>query len=84
MASLAQFVTGARVELADHDTGSKSHAFGRHLLDAAINVRLFHLEIGNAVAQKAADAIILFEHRHVVPDARELLRGRQAGRPRCR
>jgi hypothetical protein len=34
---------------------------------------LLHLELGDAVAQQAADAIGALEHRHVVPGARELL-----------
>ena len=34
----------------------------RHLLQAAVEVVLLQLEIGNAVAQQAADAVGLLEH----------------------
>ena len=67
--------------LADQHTGAESHAFGFHLRDAAVDMRFFHLEIGNAVTQQAADAIGFFEHGHIVPGARQLLRGCHAGRP---
>jgi hypothetical protein len=43
-------------------------------------VALLHLEVGDAVAQQAADAAVLLEHRHRVAGARQLLRRRQAGR----
>ena len=51
---------------------AKRHSFGFHLFDAAIDDVLFQLEIGNAVAQKAADAIVAFENGDVVSHAREL------------
>src|SRR5271169_4229773 len=51
----------------------------RHLLDAAVDEMLLHLKIGDAVAQQASDAIALFEKRHPVAGARQLLRG---GKPR--
>ena len=56
------------------------HAFSLHLLDAAIDEMLFHLEVGNAIAQQAADAIIFLKQHHVMPRARELLRARHACR----
>ena len=65
---------------ADQGVDAKLHAFGLHLLDAAIDVALFHLEVGYAVAQQAPDAAVLLEHGHVVADACELLRCSQAGR----
>ena len=40
---------------------------------------LLHLEIGDAVAQQAADAVGLFEDGDGVAGARELLRGGEAG-----
>ena len=40
---------------------TKLHAFSLHLLDAAIDEMLFHLEVGNAIAQQSADAIIFLE-----------------------
>ena len=59
---------------------SERHALGLHLLDAAVDVRLLHLEVGDAVAQQAADAVVLLEHRHRVAGARQLLRRGQARR----
>ena len=49
-----------------------------HLRDAAVEVALLHLELGDAVAQQPADAVGALEHGHVVTGARELLRGREA------
>ena len=43
-------------------------------------LRLLHLEVGNAVAQQAADAIVLLEHRHVVAGTRQLLGSSKACR----
>ena len=48
----------------------------------AIDQPLLHLEIGNAVAEQAADAVRFFEHGHLVSGARELLRRSQTGGPR--
>ena len=62
------------------NAGAEGHAFGLHLLDAPVDVRLLHLEVGNAVAQQAADAVVLLEHGHLMARARQLLRGGQAGR----
>ena len=62
---------------------SNSTPFGAHLLQAAVDEVLLHLEIRNAVAQQAADAVVLFEDRDVVAGARQLLRGRQARRARA-
>src|SRR6266705_3083266 len=59
--------------LADEDTGTERHPFGFHLVDPAVDQPLLHLEIGYPVAQKTADAVVFFEHRDVVPGARELL-----------
>jgi hypothetical protein len=59
---------------------TKLDALGLHLLDAAIDMRLLELEVGNAVAQQATDTIVLFKDDHRMPDARQLLRSRQAGR----
>ena len=42
--------------------GAELDALGRHLLHAAVDQVLLHLEVGNAVAQQAADAIVLLEH----------------------
>ena len=43
-------------------------------------MRLFHLEVGNAVAQQATDAIIFLKHRHIVTSPCQLLRSGQARR----
>ena len=50
-----------------------------HLREARLEVLLLHLEVGDAVAQQAADAVVALEHRDGVAGARELLRGREAG-----
>ncbi|EGF33460.1 hypothetical protein IMCC9480_3932 [Oxalobacteraceae bacterium IMCC9480] len=69
-----------REVLADQHAGAESHAFGLHLLDATVNVDFFHLEVRDAIAQQAADAIALFEHGHIVAYPRQLLCRRHAGR----
>ena len=43
------------------DTGAKHHALGLHLLNAPVDMRLLHLEVGNPIAQQTADAIVLLE-----------------------
>ena len=75
--SLRKSSTGTSV--ADMRIRLELDTLGRHLLDAAVDQVLLHLEIRDAVAQQAADAIALFEDRHPVAGARELLRG---GKPR--
>jgi hypothetical protein len=50
-----------------------------HLLSPRLDQVLFHLEVGNAVAEQPADPVRLLEHRHGVPGARQLL---GAGEPR--
>src|ERR1017187_2904539 len=62
--------------------GLELHSFGAHLLQTAIDQVLLHFEVGNAVAQEAADAVALLEDRHAMPGARQLLCGGQARRPR--
>ena len=54
-----------------------------HLLDAALDVALLHLEVGNAVAQQAAGMGVLLVDMHLVAGARELLRAGEARRPRA-
>ena len=58
---------------ADCCVGAELGALGLHLLDATVEVTLLHLELGNAVAQQAADAIGTLEHHDVVARPRELL-----------
>ena len=67
---------------ADLLRGFEGHPFGFHLLAPAVDQVLFHLEVGNAVAQQAADAVALFEHGHAMPRARQLLRAGHARRAR--
>ena len=61
----------------------EGHALGLHLRDAAVDVDLLHLEVGNAVAQQAAGLGVLLEDVHVVAGARELLRAGEPGRARA-
>ncbi len=58
-------------------------AFGAHLRDAAIDDVFLELEIGNAVAQQAADTRVLLEHGDAMTGARELLRAGEARRTRA-
>ena len=58
----------------------KIDALGLHLLDAAVDQMLLHLEVGDAIAQQAAGLGVLFVDMHLVADARELLRAGKAGR----
>ena len=64
---------------ADMAVGMELDALGPHLPDAAIDDVLLELEVGNAVAQQAADARRLLEHGDVVAGAGELLRAGEAG-----
>ena len=72
---------GAFARHAAHQhAGAEGHALGLHLRHALVDVRLVELEVGDAVAQQAADAVVLLEQGHGVAGARQLLRRRQAGR----
>ena len=68
---------------ADVHRGAKGDPFGLHLIDAPIDEVLLHLEVGDAVAKQAANAIVALEQRDVVALARQLLRGGQPGRARA-
>ena len=59
--------------------GEEGDALGAHLLETAIDDVLFELEVGNAVAQQAADAVVLFVDGDGVAGATELLRGGKTG-----
>ena len=60
----------------------KGDALGLHLRDAAVDVMLFHLEIGNAVTQQPTGLGPALEQMHVMAGARELLRAGHARRTR--
>src|SRR5487761_1913846 len=70
----------ARRRAADRRAVVKGDSLGLHLRDAAVDDVLFHLEIGNAVAQQAAGLGVFLEYVHVVTGAGELLRAGHAGR----
>ena len=61
----------------------EDHAFRLHLGDAAVDDLLLHLEVGNTVTQQAAGLGVLLVDMDIVAGARELLRGRHAGRARA-
>ena len=58
-------------------------ALGLHLLDAALDLMLFELEVGDAIAQQAAGLGVLLVDMHLVADAGELLRAGKARRARA-
>ncbi len=64
---------------ADIDIEVEGDALGLHLRDAPVDRMLLHLEVGNAVAQKAAGLGIAFENMHLMAGARQLLGGGEAG-----
>src|SRR6476659_6368040 len=63
------------------DAVMERHALGFHLIYAAIDDVLFHLEIGNSVTEQPARLGELLVDMHVVSSARELLRGGRARGP---
>ena len=66
---------------ADVDAGAEHGALGRHLLQPTVDVALLHLELGNAIAQQAPDAVRPLEDRHLVARPGQLLGRGQARRP---
>ena len=73
----SQFVPGD-VD-ADVHSGAEAGALRRHLLEALVDVPLLHLEVGDAVAQQAADAVVALEDGDGVSGARQLLGRGEAG-----
>ena len=65
---------------ADIDTMMEGHALCRHLVGAAVDMLLLHLEIGDAVAQQPARLGLALVDMHIMAHARQLLRCGQAGR----
>ncbi len=62
-------------QLADQHACANRHTFLDQLVHPAVNVGLLHLEVGDAIAQQAAHAVVLFKQCHAVPGARQLLGG---------
>ncbi len=59
------------------------NAFRRHLLQTPVENFLFQLEVRNAVAEKAADAVRFFKYGNCVAGAIQLLGSRKSGWPRA-
>ena len=59
--------------------GEEGDALGAHLVEATIEDVFLKFEVGNAVAEKAADAVVLLVDGDRVAGATELLRGGEAG-----
>ena len=76
------------IELADRhvvtdvDVGAERRALCLHLRDAAFEMTLLHLELGDAVAQQSTDSVGAFVHDDVVSGPCQLLRGCESGRAR--
>ena len=66
--------------VADVDAGAEDGALAAHLVEAPVEVLLLHLELGDAVAQQAADLVGALVDRDGVAGAGQLLGGGQAGR----
>ena len=69
---------------ADIDAAMEGHALALHLLDAAVDEVLLHLEVGDAEAHQPAGLALALVDVDVVAGAAELLRRRHAGRARSR
>jgi hypothetical protein len=65
----------------DADIGAvmEDDAFGLHLHDALVDVMLFHLEVGDAIAEQAARFRPTFVEMDLVAGACELLRAGKTG-----
>ena len=64
----------------DIDVGTEPSALGRHLCQTQLQVLLFHFEVGDAVTQQSADAVVTLEHGNGVPGTRQLLGSGQSSR----
>src|SRR5579872_1225187 len=58
--------------LADFCIGDEVHALGAHLIESPVDNVLFEFELGDTVAQQAADAVSLFVHGDRVAGAAQL------------
>ena len=63
------------------DAGVKDRSLGDHLGQAPVDDPLFELELRNAVAEQATDALRALEDLDVVARTRELLGDREPRRP---
>src|SRR5262249_6741061 len=66
---------------ADVRPGTEDDAGLLHDPEPAVEKTLFHLELGNAVAQQTADPVVALEHGRQVAGPIQLLGGREARRP---
>ena len=66
---------------ADGGVGLEHHAVLFHQPQPPVEELFLHLELGDAVAQEAADPVGALEHRYPVTGTIELLGGGEAGRP---
>jgi hypothetical protein len=58
---------------------SKAHTLRFKLSESSVDVTLFHFEIGNSIAQQAANSIIFLKDRNGMPGSCKLLGGCQSG-----
>ena len=68
---------------ADVDAALEDGALGLHLVDPAVQEGLVHLEVGDAVADEAAGAVIALVDDDLVTGPGQLLGGRHPRRPRA-
>ncbi len=68
---------------ADGDVGPEADAFAAKLHQTTVQNRLFHLELGDPVAQQTTDRVVAFVDQHGVTGPAELLRHSQTGRTRA-
>lgn len=68
---------------AHRDAGDEGDAFGLENRAAAVDDGLVELETGNAVAEQAADVLVLFVDRHLVAAAAKGDRGGESGGARA-
>jgi hypothetical protein len=77
-------VTTAKISpsnvLTDLNPNPKANSLGFKLSEPAIDVVLFHLEVGYAIAKKASDTIISLKNSNGMPRACKLLRRGKSGR----
>ena len=71
---------GNRLVDADIDAAMEGDALALHLLDAAVDVVLLHLEVRDAVAHQPAGLALALIDMDIVAGAAKLLRGGHAGR----